>query len=109
MRVPHSEGAACSDEVISSVQPAIARIGAADASPQLILSAGRGTSPPLRRIRRSNAVKSARFRRSAKKAAVFMAASFSETAVATNWLMLIPFALARRSTSAFTERGRRSG
>ena len=79
---------ACSDEAISSVQPAIARIGAADASPQLILSAGRGASPPLRRIRRSNAVKSARFRRSAKKAAVFMAASFSETAVATNWLML---------------------
>ena len=100
MRVPHSEGAACSDEVISSVQPA---------SPQLILSAGGGASPPLRRIRRSDAVKSARFRRSAKKAAVFMAASFSETAVATNWLMLILSALARRSTSAFTERGRRSG
>ena len=35
-----------------------------------------------------------------------MAASFSETAVATNWLMLIPSALARRSTSAFTERGK---
>jgi hypothetical protein len=50
-------------------------------------------------------VKSKRFRRSAKKAAVFMAASFSETAVATNWLMLIPSALAGRATSAFTKRG----
>jgi hypothetical protein len=37
-----------------------------------------------------------------------MAASFSATAVATNWLTLIPSCLARRSTSALTERGRRS-
>ena len=53
-------------------------------SPQIILSSGRGASPPFRRIGRSNAEKSARSRRSAKKAAVFMAACFSETAVATN-------------------------
>ena len=53
-------------------------------SPQIILSSGRGASPPFRRISRSNAEKSARSRRSAKKAAVFMAACFSETAVATN-------------------------
>src|SRR5215472_10907574 len=49
-----------------------------------IVSSGRGTSPRLRRISRSNAAKSARSRRSAKKAAVFIAASFSATAVATN-------------------------
>lgn len=39
----------------------------------------------------------------------FKAASFSATAVATNWFTLIPSALARRSTSALTERGRRNG
>jgi len=73
-----------------------------------IVSSGRGASPRLRRISRSNTAKSERFRRSAKKGAGFIAASFSETAVATNCFMLTPSALARRSTSALTERGSRS-
>jgi hypothetical protein len=47
-------------------------------------SPGRGGSPPLRFMIRLNAAKSARPRRSAKNAAVFMTASFSATAVATN-------------------------
>jgi len=58
---------------------------------------------------RSKAVKSARDLRIAKKSAVFRAATFSATAVATNWLMLTPSSFARRSTSARTERGRRRG
>ncbi len=51
----------------------------------------------------------ARSRRSRKNVAVFMAASFSATVVATNWLKLVPSSLARRTTSALTEVGRRSG
>src|SRR5262249_39476952 len=49
-----------------------------------IVSSRCGASPLLRRISRSKATKSARFRRSAKNTAVFMTASFSATAVATN-------------------------
>ena len=45
----------------------------------------------------------------AKNVAVFMAASVSATAVATNWLKLVPSALARRTTSALIELGRWSG
>ena len=74
-----------------------------------ITSSGRGGSPPWRCRIRSKASKSARSRRCAKNAAVFIAASFSATAVATNWLTLVPSALARRTTSALTEVGRRSG
>jgi hypothetical protein len=58
---------------------------------------GPGASPPLRPMRRSKAVKSARSRRSEKNPAVAMAASFSATAVTTNWLTLMPSCLARRS------------
>jgi hypothetical protein len=62
-----------------------------------IVSSGRGASPLLRRISRSNAFRSARSRRSAKNTAVFIAAT------------LMPSSLARRSTSVLTERGSRSG
>ncbi len=40
---------------------------------------------------------------SAKKVAVFMAASFVATTVATKWLQLVPSALARRTTAALIE------
>ncbi len=58
---------------------------------------------------RLNSSISARPARSAKNAAVFMAESFSATAVATNWLRLIPSALAIFYAAAFTERGSRNG
>jgi hypothetical protein len=76
-------------------------------SRQLILRMG--AFPPLRFMILSKAAKSARSRRSAKNAAVFMAASFSATAVATNWFTLVPSALARRTTSAFIDVGSRRG
>src|SRR5580692_3853358 len=76
---------------------------------QPIVSSARGGSPPLRRMIRSKAAKSARAWRSAKNSPVVIAASFSATAVAMNWFTLMPSCFARFSTSALTERGRRSG
>jgi hypothetical protein len=71
--------------VIFSVGLPVERtVGMLAGQPHPIASSGRGGSPPLRRISRSNAVKSARARRSAKNSAVPIAASFSATAVATN-------------------------
>jgi hypothetical protein len=50
----------------------------------LIMSSGSGSSPLLRAHQSIEGDKICRFRRSAKNASVFMAASFSATAVATN-------------------------
>ena len=63
----------------------------------------------MRRSRGPNAFRSARPFRSAKKAAVFIAASFSATAVATNWFMLMPSSRASFSTADLTDFGRRKG
>ena len=47
--------------------------------------------------------------RAAKKSAVFMAETFSATAVATNWLMLVPSSLAICAAASFSDLGSRSG
>src|SRR5437660_647085 len=57
----------------------------------------------------SKALKSARARRSAKNSAVCKAESFSATAVATNWFMLVLSSLLCRSTALFSDRGKRRG
>jgi len=41
--------------------------------------------------------------------AVCNADTFSATAVATNWLMLVPSSLLSRATAAFSDRGSRRG
>jgi len=57
----------------------------------------------------SKTLKSARALRLAKNSAVCKAESFSATAVAMNWLMLVPSSLLCCSTAFFSERGKRSG
>ena len=52
---------------------------------------------------------SASVARVAKKSALFIAATFSATAVATNWLMLVPSSLLISATAAFRDAGRRYG
>ena len=47
--------------------------------------------------------------RSVKNSAVFIAETFSATAVATNWLMLVPSALLISATAAFSDAGSRNG
>jgi hypothetical protein len=54
----------------------------------------------------SKVLKSARALRSAKNSAVCKAESFSATAVATNWFMLVLSSLLCRSTARFSERGK---
>jgi hypothetical protein len=56
---------------------------------------------------RSKALKSARAFRSSKYRAVWSAETFSATAVATNWLMLVPSSLLSRSTASFRDFGSR--
>ena len=60
-------------------------------------------------MRLSKALKSARALRSAKNSAVCKAESFSATAVATNWFMLVLSSFLCRSTALFSERGSRTG
>src|SRR5712691_5093126 len=57
----------------------------------------------------SKALKSARAFRSAKNRAVCKAETFSATAVATNWLMLVPSSRLSLSTASFNDRGSRRG
>jgi hypothetical protein len=71
-------------------------------------SPAHGRLPPRRLISLSNALKSARALRLAKYSAVCNAEIFSATAVATNWLMLVPSSLLCCSTAFFSERGNRS-
>ena len=72
-------------------------------------SSGSGGSPPSRRSRQRAASMSASALRAAKKSAVFMAETFSATAVATNWLMLVPSSLAICAAASFRDLGSRSG
>src|SRR5580700_11755772 len=74
-----------------------------------ISSPTRGGLPPRRFMSLSKVLKSARALRSAKKSAVCKAESFSATAVATNWFMLVLSSLLCRSTALFSERGNRRG
>ena len=72
-------------------------------------SSGSGGWPPSRRSRQRAASMSASALRAAKKSAVFMAETFSATAVATNWLMLVPSSLAICAAASFRDLGSRSG
>src|SRR6266446_2095773 len=74
-----------------------------------ISSPVRGGLPPRRLMSLSKALKSARALRSAKNSAVCKAESFSATAVATNWFMLVLSSLLCRSTALFSDRGNRRG
>jgi hypothetical protein len=56
----------------------------------------------------SKVLKSARARRSSKNRAVWRAETFSATAVATNWLMLVPSSLLNLLTASLSDRGKRS-
>src|SRR5580693_1817254 len=57
----------------------------------------------------SKALNSARALRSSKNTAVCSAETFSATAVATNWFMLVPSSLLNRSTAFFSDFGSRRG
>jgi hypothetical protein len=57
----------------------------------------------------SKAAKLARAFRSAKKRAVARAETFSATATATNWFMLVPSSLLSRSAASFSDRGSLNG
>jgi hypothetical protein len=57
----------------------------------------------------SKALKSARARRSSKYFAVWRADTFSATAVATNWLILVRSSRLSRSTASLSERDSRKG
>src|SRR5580704_4902215 len=70
-----------------------------------ISSPSRGGWARRRFISLSKALKSARALRVAKNSAVCNAESFSATAVATNWLMLLPSSSLCSSTTFFSERG----
>jgi len=77
--------------------------------PRGISPPARGGLPPRRFIILSKALKSARALRSAKNFAVCKAESFSATAVATNWFMLVLSSLLCPATALFSERGNRKG
>jgi len=72
-------------------------------------SPSRGGLPPRRRMILSKALKSARAFRSVKKRAVWSAETFSATAVAMNWLMLVRSSRLNRSTASLSDRGYRNG
>jgi hypothetical protein len=69
----------------------------------------RGGFPPRRFMILSKALKSALAFRSTKKWAVWSAETFSATAVATNWLILVRSSLLRRTTASLSDRGSRKG
>src|SRR5262249_57131153 len=68
-------------------------------SSDLNSSPSRGGSPPFRRSSRSNDLKFARALRSVKNRAVSRADTFSATAVATNWLILVRSSRSEEHTS----------
>ena len=72
-------------------------------------SPSQGGFPPRRFMILSNALKSARAFRSAKNRAVWSAETFSATAVATNWLILVRSSRLRRTTASLSDRGSRKG
>src|ERR1019366_8034648 len=74
-----------------------------------ISSPSRGLLPPLRLMILSKALKSARACRFVKYVAVRRAETFSATAVATNWLMLVRSSRLNRSTASLSDRGSRKG
>jgi len=74
-----------------------------------ISSPFRGAFPPFRLMILSKALKSARACRSEKYFAVCSADTFSATAVATNWLILVRSSRLNRSTVSLSERGNRKG
>jgi hypothetical protein len=68
-----------------------------------------GGTPLRRRMILSNALKSARAFRFVKNSAVCNAETFSATAVATNWFMLVRSSRLIRATASFSDRGSRKG